>query len=89
MTTTVIRYYYKNRRLYDVSRSKYVNHSHLVSIIKSGETLRIEDPQEKDITVPILIGALALRCRTENLISSDVAHSLIRTITEQPQTSQE
>lgn len=45
---------YNNRKLYDTQESKYVTLPQLAQLVKQGEEITVIDPQQNDITVPIL-----------------------------------
>lgn len=51
---------YKNRKLYDVQESCYVNFSELSEIIKAGETIQVVTvPNGDDVTETVLLSVIA------------------------------
>ena len=73
---------YGNRKLYDSSESRYISMSELKEIIRSGETVVINDSKTGDeITSEVLTKAIVDQGGRETL-SPDALHALIRWGTE-------
>lgn len=69
---------YGNRKLYDVSESRYIALSELKELIRSGETLVVTDSQNgEDITSQILTKALVEQNSGE-MLTPAALHALIR-----------
>ncbi|MFW6348003.1 MAG: polyhydroxyalkanoate synthesis regulator DNA-binding domain-containing protein [Cyclonatronaceae bacterium] len=69
---------YGNRKLYDVSESRYIALSELKELIRGGETLVITDSKSgQDITSQILTKALVEQGGGE-MLTPDALHALIR-----------
>jgi len=67
---------YKNRKLYDVQASKYVNLTDIRNAIVSGDHVEvIDNVTKKDITSETLAQVLV---KLETLGSVDLLHSMIR-----------
>jgi len=73
---------YGNRKLYDSSESRYISMSELKEIIRSGETVVINDSKTgNEITSEVLTKAIVDQGGRETL-SPDALHALIRWGTE-------
>jgi polyhydroxyalkanoate synthesis repressor PhaR len=67
---------YRNRKLYDVQASKYVNLSHVQDAVSKGVKVEIIDHDtQKDVTADTLVQILL---KLESLKSSEILHDLIK-----------
>lgn len=72
---------YPNRRLYDVKESRYIQWSDLFAMINRGEdVLIIEHKGQRDVTLPVLIRALAGSPDVYQVLSVGNVHALIRSL---------
>jgi polyhydroxyalkanoate synthesis repressor PhaR len=69
---------YGNRKLYDVSESRYIAMSELKELIRAGDTLVITDSSSgEDITSQVLTKAIVEQGSGE-MLTPDALHALIR-----------
>jgi polyhydroxyalkanoate synthesis repressor PhaR len=71
---------YSNRRLYDTTRSVYVNLEDLAGMIRAGEILRVLDSKtEEDLTRDVLVQVLLELPGVLEVIPIPLLHRIIRT----------
>jgi polyhydroxyalkanoate synthesis repressor PhaR len=70
---------YSNRRLYDTSRSSYINLDDLAEMIRNGEEIRVVDAKTADdLTRPVLVQVLLERPGALDAIPVSLFHRMIR-----------
>lgn len=76
---------YGNRRLYDTSRSRYVNHDELAELIRGGATVRVVDAKtDADLTAQVLGEVVLKTLGGAELIPTSMLHRIIRSTGEDP-----
>lgn len=71
---------YENRKLYDTEASAYVSLSDIAHLVRSGETVRIEDNATgEDLTAQTLMQVILEEGKQgQHLLPSDLLHDLLR-----------
>lgn len=70
---------YSNRRLYDTSRSAYINLDELAELIRSGEQVQVVDAKtEEDLTRSVLMQALLELPGVLDVMPVSLLHRIIR-----------
>jgi len=76
---------YGNRRLYDTSRSTYLNLEELAELIRSGTTVRVVDAKtDEDLTAQVLGEVVLKALGGAELIPTSMLHRIIRSTGEDP-----
>lgn len=71
---------YENRKLYDTEASSYVSLSDVADLVRSGETVRVEDTATgRDITAQTLTQIILEEGKNgRNVLPSEMLHALVR-----------
>lgn len=71
---------YENRKLYDTEASSYVSLSDVADLVRSGETVRVEDTATgRDITAQTLTQIILEEGKQgRNVLPSEMLHTLVR-----------
>ncbi|MCP4808772.1 MAG: hypothetical protein GY913_16015 [Proteobacteria bacterium] len=70
---------YSNRRLYDTSKSRYLNLEELAALVRSGETVRVVDAKSgEDLTREVLMEVVLKTLKGAELLPVGMLHRMIR-----------
>lgn len=76
---------YENRRMYDTSASRYVNSDDLVSMVRAGEDVRIEDVRSgRDLTRETLLQLVVEHGAGGDILSVPLLRRIIRASDDRP-----
>ncbi len=76
---------YGNRRLYDTSRSSYINLDQLAELVQSGQTVQVLDARTgEDLTREVLLQVVMEVLQGSDLFTPDMLHRIIRSTGSNP-----
>lgn len=76
---------YGNRRLYDTSRSRYINLEELASLVREGGDIEVRDAKTgEDLTREVLMQVLLEVLRGQDLLPVSMLHRMIRATGDSP-----
>lgn len=76
---------YSNRRLYDTSRSAYINLEELAELVRGGATVQVVDAKTgQDLTREVLLEVVLKVLKGDELLPTGLLHRLIRSTGDDP-----